>query len=211
MIDMAAAPKKVKKRSHHELNKVYKECGVRSNKFFVYVKEFIIFVLNRYVKDYDEDLIIDCYMKIVDSIEGSAIRKKEWQAGYIDKETKEVVHGNYVTSVKEVPAYFNPERANIGNFIYTVIRNRATLYLYYKKKYFGELDSNEESLRNIITKQNTEVNTNLSMWFHYNTLKKLQISEGLKEHILENVINNEVHDNIFFKVAKWETVRSALS
>lgn len=203
--------KKPKKKSHGELQLMLDKFGVKSNEFYVYVKEFIIYVLNRYVKDYDEDLIIDCYVKIVESIEGATSCKKEWQPGYIDKDTKEVIHGDYITTVKEIPAYFDPARTNIGNFIYTVIRNRATLHLYYRKKYFSELDENDELLRNQVTKNNKSINSNLNMWFYYNALNRLKISDNLKQYILDDVISKDMCDNIFYRVAKWETVRLALN
>lgn len=125
-------PVKERKNKVNEIEDIYIEEGLHSEKFTKQLIDFIGFVLNRYSNEtsFPDDMVHFTYLRIMERLGASLPESPE--NGNEDELLAWKVVGK--------KCLFDASRSNLGNYIFSIARNAYSNYMYHSSKKFKELD-----------------------------------------------------------------------
>lgn len=179
-----------------KLQQIYDAYGVRSDKFFIQVKPFIMWTVYRYLRGMSytflEDLVNNAYEELIIAFEGG------WTTHYNAKIYKQKIYGT--------PEYFNRFK-NIGEFVMYVTGSSVAKY---RAKNFRKQVLHEDNDQDISEKLNFtdfEIRNNLDYELEDPNdeplFRHFKFNEAMKKH-LHMVQETRPRNNILYNFMLWK-------
>lgn len=129
---------KKSKRGVNAIEGVFREEGLLGDEFTTQLREFILFILKRYSPGgvFPDDLISFAYLRVMERLGLATPEIPKLSYDVTDRSSRKELN---LWKEASSQCLFDPNRSNLGNYIFSIVRHAHSNYVYHDSKKFNEL------------------------------------------------------------------------